>query len=58
MSNEKIYLSREEQIFLMEMLEMTNPLEAVDKFALMLVEGGADPTKLQQYIKKIMSKMK
>ncbi|HWY35731.1 MAG TPA: hypothetical protein VNX68_13885 [Nitrosopumilaceae archaeon] len=58
MSNDKIYLSRAEQIFLIEMLEISNPQEAAEKFALLMVEERADPTQLQQYIKKIMSKMK
>ena len=42
----------------MEMLEINNPQEAAEKFALLLVEERVDPTQLQMYLKKIMSKMK
>ena len=54
MSSDKIYLSREEQLYLMEMLELESPIDAVEKFALLMVEEKADPTLLRDYIKKIM----
>ena len=57
MSSDRIYLSREEQIFLMEMLELRDPSQAAEKFALLMVEERADPTELQKYLKKIMKKM-
>lgn len=57
MSSDKIYLSREEQLFLMEMLELNSPTDAAEKFAYLMVEEKADPTKLQEYIKKIMKRM-
>jgi hypothetical protein len=56
--NDRIYLSREEQTFLMEMLEIQDPVEAVDRFAYLIVLEKADPTKLHDYLKKIMRKMK
>ena len=54
---ERIVLSREEQLFLMEMLETDDPMEAVEKFATIMTEEKADPTQLQKYIKKIMDKV-
>jgi len=57
MSSGKIYLTRDQQIFLMEMLEVNTPEAAVDKFANIMAEERADPTELQKYIKKIMKAM-
>jgi len=54
--SDKIYLSRSEQKYLMEMLEINDPIQAAEKFAYMLVEEKADPSKLQEYVKKIMNK--
>ena len=54
--SDKIYLSRSEQKYLMEMLEINDPTQAAEKFAYMLVEEKADPSKLQEYVKKIMNK--
>lgn len=55
MSSEKIYLSKEEQIFLMEMLEIKNPVEAAEKYALMMVEEKTDPIQLQKYLRKTIA---
>ena len=55
---DKIFLTKEEQLFLMEMLETEDPVEAAERFALIMVDERADPTDLQKYIKKIMKKMK
>jgi hypothetical protein len=55
--SERICLNKEEQVFLMEMLEMNNPVDACEKFAMLMVDEKADPTELQQYLKKIMKKM-
>lgn len=54
MSSDKIYLSKEEQIFLMEVLEVNSAQEAAEAFALIMVEERADPIDLQIFIKKIM----
>lgn len=54
MNDGKIYLNREEQEFLIEMLEIEDPIDAVEKFAFILVDEKADPNKLQDYVKKIM----
>ena len=56
--SDKIYLNREEQIFLMEMLEINDPVIAVEKFAQILSEERADPAKLEDYLKKIIKRMK
>ena len=58
MSSDKIYLNRDEQVFLTEMLEINSVEDAVDKFANLLVLEGADPTKLKKYIAAIMKRMK
>ena len=55
MNDGKIYLSREEQEYLIYMLEIENPIDAVDRFAFILVDERADPNKLQEYVKKIMA---
>jgi len=54
MSDDKIYLSREEQLFLMDMFETKTPMEAVETFATFLAKEGADPAKLEEYVKKIL----
>ena len=58
MSKDKIYLSRAEQIYLMEMLEIDNPQEAAERFVVLMVMEKADPTQLQTYLGKIMAKLK
>lgn len=58
MKDGKIYLSREEQIFLMEMLEVDDPNDAVEDFAALLVMERVDPAELGKYLKKIMKKIK
>ena len=58
MSSDRIYLTREEQIFLMEMLELDDPMKAVEKFATIMTSEKADPTELQKFLKKIMKRMK
>ena len=54
MSDGRIYLSGDEQEFLMEFLELNDPIKAAEKFALLMVEEKADPTDLKKYLKKIM----
>lgn len=56
MSSEKIFLNREEQIFLMEMLETQDIEDAVYKFSDMMAKQGADPVDMKKYIVKIMRK--
>lgn len=58
MSSDRIYLSKEEQIFLTEMLEIDDINDAVEKFAILMVEERADPTQLHKYLKKIIKRMK
>ena len=54
MNRGKIFLTREEQLYLMEMLEMDDPAQAAEKFALLMVREHADPTELVKYLKRIM----
>jgi len=53
-SSDKIYLSKEEQLFLMEMLEIKDPVEAAEELAYIMVEEKTDPTNLQKVIRKAM----
>lgn len=39
----------------MEMLEIKNPVEAAEKYALIMVEERADPIQLQKYLKKTIA---
>ncbi len=52
--SDNIYLNREEQVYLMEMLELNNVTAAWERFSTIMVEEKADPTKINQYLKKIM----
>ena len=58
MSSEKVYLTKEEQYFLMDMLEVETAEAAVEKFAVILKEEGADPVKMRDYVRKILEKGK
>jgi hypothetical protein len=58
MSAGKIFLNQEEQIFLMEFLELKNPKDAAEKFALIMVEERADPTQMKKYLQKIIKNHK
>jgi hypothetical protein len=55
-SSERIYFSKEEQIFLMEMFETEDLEFAAERFALLMVEERADPTQIQKYLLKIIKK--
>lgn len=57
MSGDKVYFTRKEQIFLMEALEEKDIHAAVDKFTELLVLEKADPSKLKEYLTKIMQKL-
>lgn len=54
MSSDKVYLSKEEQYFLMDMFELDNPTDAAEKFARVIAEEKADPGKMQDYLKRII----
>lgn len=56
MSGDKIYFTKKEQIFLMEMLEQKDIHEAIEKFTEILVEEKANPNKLKEYLTKIIQK--
>lgn len=58
MSNDKLYLNKSEQVFLMEMFEVASPQEAVELFITMMVECRANPDNSPKYLKKIMAKWK
>lgn len=53
----KIYLSREEQVFLMEWLEMNDPVLAAERFAELMILEKADPIELQKYLKRVMKRL-
>lgn len=56
MSSDKIFLNKEEQVFLMEMFEIKDPSVAAERFATMLVEERANPSDLKKYLVRIMKK--
>ena len=56
MSSEKVYLTKEEQIYLMEMFEVDNPTDAAENFVRLMVEVGVDPVELKSYLRKVMSR--
>lgn len=55
--SDNVYLSREEQIFLMEMLELDDPVKALERFATIMVEEKASTSELEKYLKRIMNRV-
>jgi len=53
-SSDRVYLTREEQIYLMEMFETDNVEKAAEKFIEMMISEGANPNDFNKYLKKIM----
>lgn len=58
MSSERIYLTADEQNFLMEIFEMNDPTTAFEKFVSILVEERAKPEELKEYLATIMTRAK
>jgi hypothetical protein len=58
MSSDKFFLSKEEQYFLMEILELSDVQDAFDRFTEILIEEKCDPQKVDKYIKKILENYK
>lgn len=58
MSSDRVYLTREEQIFLMEMFETDNIERAAERFIELMISEGANPNDFNKYLKKIVRKMK
>lgn len=56
--SERIKLNRSEQIFLMEMLDTNEPMDAVEQFAALMVLEFVNPAELEKYVKAIMKRMK
>ena len=56
-SESRLYLSVEEQLFLIEWLEIDDPVQAVERFAVLMIKEKADPAQLQDYLKKVMAKV-
>ena len=54
--SDKIFLSPEEQSFLMHMFETSSPIKAAEDFAYLMALEKADPMDLQQYLKIVMKK--
>ena len=57
-SNGTIRLSKEQQTFLMEMLEMDDIMDAVEKFAVIMADERVDPSEMPEYLKTIIKRMK
>lgn len=58
MSSDKIYLSAEEQNFLMYIFEIDDPQDALEKFVSFLVEQRAKPEELKEYLSALMARAK
>jgi hypothetical protein len=58
MSSDRIYLSAEEQNFLMYFFEIDDPQAALEKFVSFLVEQRAKPEDLKEYLGALMPKAK
>ena len=58
MSYDKVFLTSEEQLFLMEMLELDDPTKAAEKFVAIMVEERANPQQMKKYIVKILKGFK
>lgn len=56
MSSDRVYLTREEQIYLMEMLEIDNIERAAERFIELMISEGANPNDFNKYLKKVMRK--
>jgi hypothetical protein len=52
----RIFLTKAQIKYLVTMLEIDDPQDAIDAFTEMLEKEGADPTKLAKYVEKIMEK--
>jgi hypothetical protein len=52
-NSSRFFLSKEEQYFLMEVLEIRDVQKAFDRFAEMLVEERCNPQQIDKYIKRI-----
>ena len=58
MSSERIYLTADEQNFLIEVLEINDPTAAFEKFISILVEERAKPEELKEYLATLMTRAK
>lgn len=52
----RIYLNRQQLEYLVRMTEMADPKDAIERFAVILLEERVDPAKMNQYIDKLMEK--
>lgn len=55
--SERIYLTKQMQIFLMDWMECDNPNDAAEEFAQLMILEKANPVDLSEYVKKIMAKL-
>lgn len=56
--NDRIYLTKEEQMFLTEMLEIKDTEQAVEKYADLMILEKVNPIDLQEYLKRTIKKYK
>lgn len=50
----RVYLNREQLEYVLKMIGTNDPKEAVEQFAIILLEEKADPNKMTQYIDKLI----
>lgn len=58
MDPNRFFLSKEEQHFLIEVLEIPDVQDAFDRLTEILVQEGCDPQKIDKYIKRLLEAYK
>lgn len=54
----QISLTKRQLEFVIRITEIKDPMAAVERFIDIMVEEGVDPTKMAQYINKILEKQR
>lgn len=52
----KIFLRKEQIEYLVKLLEMPDPQEAIEKFAELLILEKADPSKMDKYVDELIKR--
>jgi hypothetical protein len=56
--NDKINLNRRQIEFIVYMTEIRDPMEAIKKFASIMVEEKISPTKMPEYVNKLIDRIR
>jgi hypothetical protein len=55
---DKINLNRRQIEFIVYMTEISDPMDAIKKFASIMVDEKVEPTKMPQYVNKLIERIK